>query len=710
MRLSDDLGVPFYCAWSESKGVGQTFNDPTELFEPQFVKTHFLSREHWSEIRQSSERLTGKLQQNPKEIRKTLSNGRHVIVGNAFGVIELAGEETEPVAQRFRAQLNRLPFAAPVSEALEALEEKLAHYTAYHIRRGDLTDDPKAMHKPWPHKVVPNEFYEFHMRDTLASPSGEGGALLFSDDMSAIGHYRGQFPQLKCLPDIAVLDGLTEAQRDLVELLAMSFCKKIIAPDQSAFSSTAADLSGAEKVAVAQDLTPTQQDAAYSALFHRLRDRPESFGGDGHIGQALAHIGPWLEHSGRIDEAARLFGARVADGLCISFVYPKTMRLQQLNDAPQEVLSTAAHMAKRPAIHIADHSAAEVLHGYAHLRLGDKAQGIKHILNGYWHGPAGALSKMIVPYLVETGTLSPAVFLPVSQLQLSLNRRRAPYRRLQTEFPALCAASCGPLDSLGSMETVTWDWAPLMRAVSFKSLQRQTALKDQRALLSKARIAERDVSERDSLGAILSAYEGETQHAIDELKRLSVRHENDVMVWQRLSHAYWITRDFKKAAHAAGEAVIRKPEWPVLQIWLAMVYLRTRNYADADALLSEVTLEGLPSLHALKAEAARRMGRPYDALLEIERATELAPLQADFAMVAAGLLSEANAPEQAIAHLHRIVAVHRAPGKLLLQLIELQQNASDLDGARKTASLALERAPNHAELESIAREILASRS
>ena len=189
-----------------------------------------------------------------------------------------------------------------------------------------------------------------------------------------LAHYTAAFPGLRTINDIVDLDNLTEAQRDFIELYAMSRCAKIIAPDRSAFSSTAAELGHAVKRAVNEDMTDEMSDAAHERLIARLRDRPDSFSGDGEIGQSLAHIGPWLEKRERWEEAARLFGGHVARGLNIAFIYPDAMRYQHRANDVDGALATAGHMFDRYVYHVRYFVDAEMQHGYAHFRAGDRAQ------------------------------------------------------------------------------------------------------------------------------------------------------------------------------------------------------------------------------------------------------------------------------------------------------------------------------------------------
>ncbi len=704
MRIAEDMDAGFACAWTDSTGVGHVFNDPSELFDSDFVDQHFLDADTWRVHRRTCDALSGQLQQDADGVASALSDGTDLIVGNAFGVICLGGETKAEITPNFRAQFDRIPFAAPVRNAMSALSDALSGHTAYHIRRGDLTGDLKAMNKAWPHKVVPNEFYERHMERALGT---SGGVILFSDNTEMIDHYRATFAGLKTLPDLIDIDALTEAQRDFLELYAMSRCATIIAPERSAFSSTAADLTGAVKQSVMDALTEADREAAYQALYRRLLERPESFPGEGEIGQCLAHVGDWLENAERWRDAADLFAKRVEGGLNISFVYPRTMTyLHRAND-PAGVVRTATQMQSRSIVHVKDQAAAELLHGYGHWRLGDRAAATRHIANGFWHAPSIPAAKSVVPFLIVTGHLTPRNFLPASRLQLSLLTRRGPLKSLFVDFPDLIDTAEGaklPV-ALGAMEPVLWDWAPLMRSISITAEVRRGTIARFTEALTGAPDDPRHRSERESLLAIFSAFGGETDAGAARLEELMAEFAEAPMVHQRLSHAHWLARRFRKAALAADRAAGLRPNWLALRTWAGQTALRIREYDRArEHLEAAATVDaGLASVHALLAECCDRQGDPK-ALSEAERAIDLAPLEVEHVLRIARLLEKADRPDEAIEHMMPVIAAQRAPAKLFVQAINLLEKMGLTSDAGDMIAEAHARIPGHPALEKLSED------
>ena len=177
------------------------------------------------------------------------------------------------------------------------------------------------MNKAWPHKFVPDEFYMQHMRREL---DGASRVVVFSDDPGTIARFKAAFPGVVTVEDLADVGSLRPGARDLLELYAMSRCAKIIAPDRSAFSSTAADLGDAVKIDIVSDMDETLRDAAHLRLCEQLLDTPERFDGDGEIAQSLAHAVPFLLLRGEPERAAALIDRRIKTGLNISFLYPQS--------------------------------------------------------------------------------------------------------------------------------------------------------------------------------------------------------------------------------------------------------------------------------------------------------------------------------------------------------------------------------------------------
>ncbi|MFK7942124.1 MAG: hypothetical protein AB8B85_04295 [Paracoccaceae bacterium] len=709
MRLSTDYGVEFAVYWPFAVDVTAVFNDATELFDAGFVAERFIDRDAWQKRRTTMGRIGDVARGGPDMLWDLVGQGRDIAVDQAFGINVLEGEDPIQVKQAFLTALAALPFAPALQAPLAAINNALDGAVAYHIRRGDLTDGLAAKNKPWPHKMVPNEFYELHMEAALGDGPVQGGgrAILFSDDGPTLDHYTSSFPGLRTIHDIVDLDNMTEAQRDFIELWAMSRCAKIIAPERSAFSSTAVELGHAVKRSVTEDMTPEMSDAAHERLIARLHERPDSFSGDGEIGQSLAHVGPWLEKQERWAEAGQLFGGQVAAGLNIAFIYPDAMRYQHKADDVDGVLKTARHMFDRYVYHVRYFVDAEMEHGYAHFRKGDRKAAMHHIANGFWHSATGHASRILIPALVQRGVLTAANFLPVSPLQLSLHRRRGPLKHMVMEYPEIVRApDVGLPDGIANIDTAIWDFAPLLRSVSLTAAKRSGAIKQARLMLQSAPVE--DVPEQASLLAVLDAFDGDVEVAWEKLTSLTKAHPEHVMTWQRLSHAYAISKKFGKATEAAEQAAALGKGIPMIQAWCGMLLLRTRKHRRAARLLARADAPGigLPIIPALLAKALDGEDAPEEALAAIDRAISLAPMDGEFSIQRSALLDRLDRLPDAVAELERMVELYRAPGKMFRTLVDLLTRMNQPARADDMVRICQERYPDHP----ITRRMIADRA
>lgn len=707
MRIAEDMDALFRCAWIESSGVGSVFNDPTELYEPEFVSRHFLTPAEWKAARPRAIVLRTGAAHSKNSLRAILESGKDVIVGNAFGVIALTGEKEDEILPRFRWQFRRIPLAAPVQNAMSRIRTEVQGHTAYHVRRGDLTSDLKAMNKAWPHKMVPNEFYEAHIRDRL---DAAGGAMLFSDDPATINHFRRRFPALKAADDLPGISELTEAQRDLSELYAMGCCETIIAPEHSAFSAAAADLFGAAMQPVADALGAGLRDEAFEALLQRIEAHPETFSGDGEIGQCLVHLGDWLERSERQKVAARVLSNQVRRGLNSSFVYPRTLKyLHDCGDLPG-VLEVSKLLPHRHIVHAKDRVNAEILHGWGHIRNGGIAQGLRHIANGFWHGPAAALARTVAPLMVELGWYDHSNFLPMSAFQRYIDRRRGPARTLSTDLPGIdrCDHIAVP-NSLPRLETAIWDWAPLLRSASTKTAARTGAVSRTMAHLREANPGSDRAWERASQVAILQAFSGNSRSGCVQLETLAKNHPEDWQVWQRLSHLYWGERDLQRAADAATRALDCLVDAPVLMAWTGMISARCRQWDEAITLLRDADSAdiGFPNIPALYAEVQDATGDQKSALATIRRARRLAPEDPQMAIFEAGLLERSGKLLEATRVLETLVEWQRATPNAFVQLVSLLRQTGDTARAAEVARIAELRFPDKPAIIALRQDLVA---
>ncbi|MEM9062960.1 MAG: hypothetical protein AAGD13_21050 [Pseudomonadota bacterium] len=707
MRLAEVVGAEFACAWIETTGVGDVFNDPTELFDDDFVAKHFINPSDWRGVRSAADTLKAGAAGSREQVAGTLESGTDLIVGNAFGVIALKGEAAATIIDDFRGQLGKIAFSAPVTKAMRALDAGLEGHAAYHIRRGDLTGDLKAMNKAWPHKMVPDEFYETHMRDRLAL---SGGVLLFSDDERTISHYRKTFPALRLISDFIDMSGLTEAQRDLVELYAMARCSPIIAPQRSAFSSTAADLFGAHKLPVTEALAPDQQARAHQALIERIETRPESFSGEGDIGQSLAHAGAWFEKSGRWSDAARVFGGQVERGLNISFVYPRAIRYHLEVGDVDGALKTAELMHRRNVVHMKDLVDAEILHGHARILAGERARGLHHMANAFWHGSLSGLARSVVPLMLWAGWLNAGNFLPITPLQTALDLRRGPAKTLPVDLPGIDRIEGLEVPhAVGRLDTTVLEWAPLLRSVSPSAAARAGTLDQFDTLLNRVEGGTDILREVEGARAMISAWRGDTEAALARLSACAEAADGDWQVWHRLSQVHWLRRDMQLAAETAARSAEAEPDAVMLRAWAGMIQLRVRqrDAARANLEVADAADTGLPIVSFHFAQALRQTGEPDLALAAIRKARALARQEAEPALLEADLLVAAGRGAEAAKELMKLVEWQRATGRVFVRLVGLLREVGNTHLAGEVARIGAERFPSHPRVAALAQDAAA---
>jgi len=235
-------------------------------------------------------------------------------------------------AQTFREALARIEFAEPIRQVLDEATAKLRALgetpLALHVRRGDVLDKDPWCHKNWVSKFAPDEFYEVVMdRPNTAT-------LLFSDTPAAAARLASSRAGAITLDDLIDTPDLSEMQRDLVELLLMAQCDAVVAPSLSAFSSSAALMTGMGINELPAGLPPEERFPAYDRLLGRILKGPDSFHNTGDfaqsIGYAFGHALKEKKHHAVYD----LLKNSMAEGQDYAFYQPLIMALAIACGAP----------------------------------------------------------------------------------------------------------------------------------------------------------------------------------------------------------------------------------------------------------------------------------------------------------------------------------------------------------------------------------------
>jgi hypothetical protein len=630
MRLAETTGGAFATRWIEATDIARSLNDPTAFFTPDFVAAHFLTDDDWRARRHNVARLAPETTR--ESLRQLLGNGRDVLVDNGLDLVVLAGEDAAEVRAAAAAIWRAFPFAEALDRSFAAARTAFAGSTAYHIRRGDMISEPRAMNRPWPGKYVPDDYYLAHMRRVMAREGVR--PVLFCDDAPTVERFRAAFPALLPAATLIEGEGLGDGQRDLTELYAMSCCARIIAPSHSAFSSAAATLGGIPRLDVAEDIAPAEREAAGEALIERLAapdpTAPAAAAGD--TGQGLYHAAQLLAEDARSAEAGEMIARHLRAGLEISFLYPTAMQHLLEGGRPEAALEVAAIMDRGFVRHRRDFAAAEMLRATALLAQGARAPAVRHAANAFWHDPQQRIVREGAALLVAGGILDSQNFLPLSPALRALGRRNPPGgekgRWTDTLVRLVPKRAQGARIGLPDLEPLGWEWYLFTRGFIARSMAGGAGRDDEGRKLAQIALA-RPGPDAESLVALHQAFLNPGPAAIDALLGLAEVAPGEAAVLHRLSAALMLRQDRERARAAADRAVAAAPGSAAHLAWRGLIRLRMRETAEAADDISGAIEGGLafPGLFPFLAEAHRRLRNPEGVEAALDAGLRLAPFE-----------------------------------------------------------------------------------
>ncbi len=689
-RIAEELDAPYCIYWVQSVPGHDSadINDPHELFDVDFIAEHFLSHDEWVQARPDLIPV-GKLTDHPlSKIRRLLAQGKDVAVNNAFGITRFRNEDSEDVSDAFRKASRDIPLAASLVPQQSQIASSLANATAYHIRRGDLTTGVRTKHSAWPHKCIPDEFYQAHMRTELAQARD---VILFSDDPDTVKAFSAQFPQLRTADDVIARDCLTIGQCDLLELFAMSCCSTIIAPEQSAFSTTAAELGGSRKIDVTEALGESQKSKAIVALSNRLRDRPETFANDGEIAQMLVHVSAWSDQTGDRRHFSSLAAPFVNEGLSISFIFPMLLRSQIISDDWSGAQALAERMDQVPIIQDKAFAEALGLRAAIELKAGRSQEALGHLLNAATISPRSRILRDMLSAALQTGLVGDRNFTVFPGEAPGMNQVGFKSRQ-EPELHAILR-QIFDLDGakhLPSPDILFLDQADIVGAGSvgkamFRSHRARAYIKGS----SKLKTVEGRV-----FHAALQLMEKRSHQRMQALVQLAEEHPNLAYAQFQLSRAHGADANWHEAAKIAAVAAEQAPDIPIYSAWAGRLAIKVRSYDHAARWLrfATETMPGVSENHAILADALHRNAQGEDALEAVARARRLVPTNSRYIMTTSRILESLGRMKEAAEVLSDIEMIARTSRQTYRRLAEIHlemQNGPDaLDAVEKGLELA----------------------
>ena len=254
------IGAGFRYAWPRAHPANADIevNRQEEIFSPDFRSLHEISLtalNQLEEFKPFEAHSYSRAEAQALAVRSP--DCIYVDVSDPFGIIRFRGETSEEASVRFRRAFRSFEWLYSVEQAIESIRNAAAKepFCAIHMRRGDLIKGEWRQFLSH-EKYIPTQFYTF----ASAQRQAEGERVVaFSDDETCLRLLAtGSDDVVRSDDLIPGLRDMTELQRALLDILAMSEARQIIGPPASAFSGLAAALAG-RRVKQPGDLCPHER-------------------------------------------------------------------------------------------------------------------------------------------------------------------------------------------------------------------------------------------------------------------------------------------------------------------------------------------------------------------------------------------------------------------------------------------------------------------
>jgi tetratricopeptide (TPR) repeat protein len=628
MRFARSFNLPFVIHWRDSDGLG----DGTELFAEEFVRDHFIDKPTYQQMKASATAITTVIQSPSEEVfRANFNGGMHVLLDPPFDVLKMPFEDEEEVNRTFRYVVDTLPLNPILAQHLDALRTKLRddrRTVAYHIRRGDLTSDLRAMNRAWPNKFVPDEFFETHIRTNL---DGNGArTILFSDNKSVLERYTGMFPDLLTFSKVADTSALTEVQRDALELFAMSLSDLIVAPPSSAFSSTAKTIGGGDFRDVESEISTEERHQALDVLAARLKNQPDLFANEGEIGQYLVYACEHLVGTGRRSEFVDLARQHINAGLNIAFVYAMAFR-EMFFDGQYQAICDLRPFVDRGFVTFQRSFAQIVLyHGLALLMLGRKDEAMEQIASAFWHEPVEGEINALTGLLRSQGDFHDGNFWVTDPHIEHLFPNRFIVEYIRNFYKAPVEAGILKFDKMVPTNRVmVWEWPDFTRSDMRSHYKFHGHFRSILTTLERRVWSDKLKPHLDSFTGMIALREGDFPLAEKFILQAITTKPEIALFYKRLAELRHEQGRNDEALDAMDQAISLAPQVSIFRAMRGLFQWRGGDADGAATLLVNLVDEGqlkFPSIYFLAADAASAAGRKEDAMRMLEHGLIASPL------------------------------------------------------------------------------------
>ncbi len=623
-RLAEDFGTDYRVNWFPQGADAPELDHPEELFTKDWMDAHFLDQAEFDTISATALPIWAfQHDPSPERLIDHLASGRSVLVEEASEILVFPWEDIETIRPRYRDFIHSVGFVDEVRQIMDRADRKLSGQgvSAYHIRRGEILNGLPWKHSIWPAKIEPDEFYEAHLEKSKGQT-----VIMFSDQPEVIDRFKQRFPELMQMSDIADLSALTRAQRDFLELFAMSRADQVIAPHISGFSMAAARISGQQRKVFRDVLSKDEMQAANARFIERVAKGPSAFLNPSEAAHIYSKAVQYLSAQDRCEEAYDNAKPILDAGADNAFM----PLLQSLNcfylSKWQESEALAKEGLQNPRLWPEDYSVLCALRGAVLGMQGKRDAATHHFAKAFW-------SKSLRPDIVVLGSrmlyraqLALRLMPPVDwSLQKVVRQRRfAPFNNLYlVQRKVVVRRPC-------NFDFILLDWAELaldQRASRiFDHQQRLEALST-----SLDEIHDVPADDPRLLGArvILQRHLGELSgaHAIDKTRQIVAEVPESALYQKRLSELFEAEGDTGAAHRAMSEALACDPESPFLMFAMGRLLERTGKIGQGEKLilraadLDDVTVV----IQGMAGQIHMRRGNKNKASPYLEKARDLYP-------------------------------------------------------------------------------------
>ncbi|WP_319546940.1 hypothetical protein [Ruegeria conchae] len=624
IRLAEDFETDYRVNWFPQGADAPELDQPEELFTTDWMDAHFLNQPEFDALNETALPIWAfQNDPSPERLMDHLASGRSVLVEEGFEVLAFPWEDIEAIRPRYRDFIRGVGFVDKVRQIMDRADEKLSGQgvSAYHIRRGDILNGLPWKHSTWPAKIEPEEFYEVHLEKSRGQT-----AIMFSDQPELIVRFKQRFPQLMQMSDIAELSGLTRAQRDFLELYAMSRADQVIAPYISAFSMAAARISGQQRKVFRDVLTEEELQGANERVIERVAQGPAEFLNPSEAAHIYAKAAQYLSAQDRSEEAYESAKPILDTGADNAFM----PLLQSLNcfylSKWQESETLAREGLENPHLWPEDYAVMCALRGAILGVQGKRWAATRHFAKAFWAKPLRPDVVVLGSRMLYRSHLAHRLLPPVDwSLQRTVRQRRfPPFNNLYlVQHKVVSWRPC-------NFDFVLLDWADLALD------QRARRLFDQRKRLEALSSALDDLPDLpaddprlQSAQVVLQKHLGEVSgaQAIDRTRRIVAEVPENTLYQKRLAELYEAEGDTDAAQKTMAEALACDPESPFLLYAMGLLLERTGQIGQGEKLILQaadqdevsVAIQGMAGqIHMRRGN--KKKARPY-----LEKARDLYP-------------------------------------------------------------------------------------